>query len=407
MAIEKASLGAVLAGLALCGGLLIAQSACAAPLEAANWAGQPQQQADTNDAARVLGTITSIHGSTLTVQPDHGQPVTLSIASTARLLRLEPGQHSLAAATPIALGDIAVGDRVFARGTLASGTLTANLVVAMKHSDIAARQAAEEKAWEQDGVGGIVRSIDTSKGTIQLAFENKTLTVETTPQTSIRRYSQDSASFRDTQPATLAEIAPGDQLRALGEGRPADGTIAARVVVFGNFLNIAAKITAVDTSASTLTVEDLATRKPLTLAIRPDSQLRELPSAVAERLAMLLKMGAAGHEHASGGPGGPPPQWQHPAGPPQGPEGMGGHRRGVLAMATPISLAALHPGEAVLIVATRGTEGHPGTALTLLSGVEAMLHASTEGSRNMLSSSWSLGGGGSPGGSDGGAGPQS
>lgn len=406
MAIQKASLGAVLAGLAVSSCLFIAQLSYAAPAEAACWAGQPQQQADTNDSARVLGTITSIHGNTLTVQPDHGQPVTLSIASTARLLRLEPGQHSLAAATPIALGEIAVGDRVFARGTLDSGTLTADLVVAMKHSDIAARQAEEEKAWEQDGVGGIVRSIDTTKGTIQLSFENRALTVETTPQTSIRRYAQDSASFRDTQPATLAEIAPGDQLRALGQGRPADGSIAARVVVFGDFLNIAAKITAVDASANTLTVEDLATRKPLTLAIRPDSQLRELPAAVAERLAMLLKMGVAGHKHASG-PGGPPPQWHHPAGPPQGPEGMDGHRKGVLAMATPISLSSLHPGEAVLIVATRGTAGQPGTALTLLSGVEAMLHASTEGSRDMLSSSWSLGGGGNSGGGGGNSGPQS
>lgn len=77
-------------------------------------------------------------------------------------------------------------------------------------------------------------------------------------------------------------------------------------------------------------------------------------------------------------------------------------------MSTPTTLEALHPGEAVLIVATRATADHHGTALTLLTGVEAMLHASAEGSRDMLSSSWSLSGGSSGGSSSGNSGgPQS
>lgn len=424
MAVQKMGLGIGTSILALGVSLLTLAPtpACALGARASLFGASPvmlgQQSAANAAVTRVLGTITAITSNTLTVQQDHGQPVTVTLPSSARLLRLEPGQHTLSAATPITLSDIAVGDRVFVRGSADSGSVAANIVVAMKRADIATRQAQEQEAWEQNGVGGIVRSVDPAKGTIELAFENKLLTVQVTPTTNIRSYAQDSASFSNTQPATLAQIAAGDQLRALGEAAPINGLLTAKVVVFGSFQNIAATVTSVDAGAKTVTVKDLATHHSMTLSIGPDSQLRELPASVADRLAMLLKARAAREEKtpSGGSPQGPPmategsgagnhPDWHHHFG---GPGQAGPHSGGVLAMSTPTTLEALHPGEAVLIVATRATADHHGTALTLLTGVEAMLHASAEGSRDMLSSSWSLSGGSSGGSSSGNSGgPQS
>jgi hypothetical protein len=51
------------------------------------------------------------------------------------------------------------------------------------------------------------------------------------------------------------------------------------------------------------------------------------------------------------------------------------------------SLGDLNKGDAVMIVATEGTEGAPVTAITLLAGVEPILTAAPNGAL----SSWTLG----------------
>lgn len=60
-----------------------------------------------------------------------------------------------------------------------------------------------------------------------------------------------------------------------------------------------------------------------------------------------------------------------------------------------VTLADLHKGDAVLIVATQGTASSS-TAITLLSGVEPILQAAPSSSQAMMLTPWSLGG--APGG---------
>ena len=60
-----------------------------------------------------------------------------------------------------------------------------------------------------------------------------------------------------------------------------------------------------------------------------------------------------------------------------------------------VTLADLHKGDAVLIVATEGTASGS-TAITLLSGVEPILQAAPSSSQAMMLTPWSLGG--APGG---------
>jgi len=63
----------------------------------------------------------------------------------------------------------------------------------------------------------------------------------------------------------------------------------------------------------------------------------------------------------------------------------------------PTPLADLAKGDAVMIVATQGTNSGDVTAITLLGGVEPIL-AAPQGSAAMSLSPWSLGGGDAGGG---------
>jgi hypothetical protein len=62
----------------------------------------------------------------------------------------------------------------------------------------------------------------------------------------------------------------------------------------------------------------------------------------------------------------------------------------------PATIAELQKGDAVMIVATEGTQEKGVTAITLLAGVEAILEASPKSSASTILSPWSLSG--APGG---------
>lgn len=365
-------------------------------------AGLAPMQAAAPAPTRVLGTVTSVGNGTLTVKASSGNSVTVTVNATTRVLRLEPGQKTLSAATPIHLSDISAGDRALVSATAGSdNTLTANLIVAMKHSDIAARQHAEEEAWQRNGVGGIVKSVDQANKSIVLASAEHNITIQVPASTSIRKYAEDSVAFKDTQPSSLSAIQPGDQLRAKGTHSPDDRTVTANAIVFGDFQNIAGLVLSVDPSAKTLTLKDLATKKPVTLTVNDNSTLRELPERVAEFVAMRFQaMKDAKKAPGNQGNQEPPQAHSHPR-PGGGPGGQPGAEPGgfnrLLDRATPIQLSALHKGDAVMVVASKGSNGNPGTALTLLSGVAPMFRASRKASQSMFSSSWSLGGGQSAG----------
>jgi hypothetical protein len=64
---------------------------------------QPTQNAAPSDIARRIGAIKSISGSTLTLTPDSGAEVTVTVAPNARMLRIAPGAKDLNDATPVQL----------------------------------------------------------------------------------------------------------------------------------------------------------------------------------------------------------------------------------------------------------------------------------------------------------------
>lgn len=352
---------------------------------------------------RLVGSITAIDGKSITIKPDSGTPSTVTVSDTARLLRTAPGAKSLAGASPIQFSDLAIGDRVLVAITPSadnSAPPTATTIIAMKQADIAQKQQADQADWQRRGIGGIVKSIDTASGVITITAGTRTFTIHATPQTTVRHYAPDSIKFSDAQPSTLGQIHPGDQLRARGNRVPESTDLTADEIIAGSFRNISATVISVDPSADTLTVTDLATKKPVVIHVTADSQMHKLPAAMAQGLANRLK-----NPNSAASGNGQSPAATAPAsenGAQSGPRQGNGQRNGdlsqILQRAPGFQISELHKGDAVMIVATQGTPD-AATAITLLAGVEPILTASPSASQSLFSASWNPGGGG-PAGAD-------
>ena len=356
---------------------------------------------------RFLGTVKSIHGSTLVMTTDEGTEVTAEVVKGARMLRVEPGETSLSHAVPLELTDLAEGDRIRIRGRNAPDgkSVYALEVIAIKHLDIQAKQEREREDWQKRGIGGLVKAVDAPTNTITLSVGalggTRTVTIHTTPSTLLRRYAAGSVQFDDAKAAPLAEIRPGDQLRARGE-RSADGAeFMAEEVVSGTFRNIAGTITTIDEAAGRMVVMDLLSGKSATVEISAKSQLRKMPPEMAMMLA--ARMRTAGAQGTAGGPPGSGAQAQRPEGHggPAGaaggqPGGPPGGRRGdfqqLVNRLPQAKLSEFTKGEAIILVGTGNGESGDVTAITLLGGVEPLLRAGPRGSQSFTLSPWTIGG---------------
>jgi transcription antitermination factor NusG len=377
-----------------------------------------------------LGTIKSISGNTLILTSDAGGDVSVEVRDSTKIVRIAPGQTDLKDAQTIALTDLQVGDRILIRGKAdeVSKTFLAASIIAMKKADIAVKQSRERDEWQKSGVGGLVNSVDASGGAISVTVpslrEKKNVAVHISQQTVLRRYAPGSVRFDDAKPAPLAEIRPGDQLRARGE-KNADGSeLTALEVVSGSFRNISGTISTLDTAQGTITVHDLATKKPVTVKITADSQLRKLPAAFAQRIAQRLngsnaganadqapESGAvasaapiakdpapgAGRVPAAASEGRPREAGGRGRGMGPGGGGPGGGQGGAMDLQQMLSrmpastIADLQKGDAVMLVGTEAN-GKEVTAITLLAGVEPILQGSPNGGASSILSPWSLSG---------------
>jgi hypothetical protein len=360
--------------------------------------------------AKPVGTVKAIAGNAITLTTDGGTAVVVVVGDSTRMVRTAPGQKDLKDAVPAKLEDVQIGDRVLARGTTSSnGSVMAGVVIIMKAGDISAKQQAERDDWQKRGIGGLVTAIDAAAGNITISISSvagtKTATVHVAKETVIRRYAPDSVKFDDAKPGTLDQIKAGDQLRARGT-KNADGSeLTAEEIVSGTFRNVAGTVISTDASKQEISVMDLATKKPMVLKIAADSQLRELPAMMAQRIAMRLKGGSG--DDAAGSGAAPAKSAEGAAGGGNGGVRAGGGRgdfQQMLGRLPAVNLADLQKGSAVMIVATEGSATNAPTAITLLTGVEPILTASPKGGQAaMLLSPWNLNGGG--GGEAGGGNP--
>jgi hypothetical protein len=398
--------------------LLAITSLAAAHLVLASPASAQAADAGQQVIAKRIGAIKAINGNALTLSADSGPDVAVSVDPSARILRVTPGEKDLKNASPIQVQDLKVGDTVRVRGHATADGIDALEVLVISSSAIDAARDQVREDWQKHGVGGLVDTIDPAAGTITLSIPGlagkRTVQVHTTASTVIRRYSPDSAKPEDAKVSTLKDIQPGDQLRARGN-RTGDSTdLNAEEIFTGVFPQLIGTIKSVDASSGTLSVQDLVNKKIVQLKINPDSQLHKIPAETAQKFASMFKMaktfaangGSSAPASASSTPGTASPTAGAPVGNAgSGAPGAGGRRSGggmagefqkTLDQTPVVTLADLHKGDAVAVLATQGTPSGGNTVIKLFSGVEPILQAAPNASQAMMLSPWSLGG--APGG---------
>jgi hypothetical protein len=355
------------------------------------------QQPGSSSVGKAIGAIKAISGSTITLAPDSGPEVYISLQPATQILRVAPGEKTLSNAASIQVTDLQVGDRIRVTGKMSDDNqaLLAAKIIAIKQSDIEARHQQDIQDWQKRGVDGVASAVDATAGTVTITVRNKSITMHTSPTTVIRRYPADSIKFDDAKPSALQDIHAGDQVRARGD-RNADGTVlTADELVSGSFRNIAGTVNSIDASSSTMNVHDMLSKKNVVIKITPDSQLRHLPPEMAQRIAARLK-GAGTAASSGSAPNGQTPRVSGaPDGAGSGSGGPGGRSGGspdfqqLLSRIPAASLSDLHKGDAVVLVSTEG-DATAVTAITLLSGVEPILQAAPGAGSSSILSPWSL-----------------
>jgi hypothetical protein len=290
-------------------------------------------------------------------------------------------------------------------------------VIVMSRMEVAQQQAKSSAEWQTRGAAGKVTAVDAAAKTITITLQTaagpKPLVVDTDDKTGFRRYAPDSVKFADAKPSQLSEIAPGNNLRVLGD-KAADGSrIHAEQIVSGSFRNIAGTVVSVDAANHQIKLNDLITKKPVTVAVNDDTNLRKLAPWMAGMIARAQSGGAAGGQGAPGAPeaaagtsNASAPQ--RPAGAPQGGgqwQGGGGGQPGgpgggmgrmdpsqMLERAPHFELADLKPGDALVISSSSGSDSSRATAITVVAGVEPILAAAPAGGANRQSSAGAAGG---------------
>ena len=169
-------------------------------------------------ASRRIGAIKSINGTAITLTPDSGPDVNITVQPTARIVRIAPGEKDLKNATPIQLQDLQVGDRILVAANLPTTTSRSCL---HRCGDEAFRPRSAASA-------GSARLAEARSGwtchrrrcsgwnrhhLVQLRGK-KNIVIHTSKSTVIRRYAPDSVKFDDAKP----EHAAGNSFRRSGAG---------------------------------------------------------------------------------------------------------------------------------------------------------------------------------------------
>jgi transcription antitermination factor NusG len=339
---------------------------------------QTQPAAPNAARSQVIGQVTSLDAAArrIVLQDDHGATLAVSVAENTAVLRVPPGETDIKKAAKIAFTDIGAGDRILAVGAKSEDgkELQARTLVIMSKADIAQKQQREQRDWQTRGIAGTVSAMDAAGKTLTVKAGQKTLTIQTAEQTEYRRYAPDSVKFSDTVASSFAEIKPGDQIRVLGDKQPDGVTIKAERMVSGSFRQIAATISSIHPESGEIKVNDLAGKKPVTISVNSSTTLKKLSPAIAARLSQRFQVSPASDAPAA-------------------PAGRGGREDlGQLLDRLPaVSLADLKPGDAIMVSGSGGGDlGHL-TAISLLAGVEPLLTASPNATRDIMAG-WNFGG---------------
>ena len=276
-------------------------------------------------ATQVFGKVTEINASAgqLTIKTAAGSVVVASLNEKTTYQRMPPGETDRTKAEQTSLTEITVGDGVVARGYVANDrkSLPAQQIIVVSQSEIAKKNASERQAWAR-GAKGIVTSLNPS-----------------------------------TKEVTVTSRSLGGASQVISVALP-------------------------DKATGQVKINDLQTKKPLTIILKPDSVLRRLPPNIA-----MMFSGGPGGPGGPGQGGGPRPQGQGQ--PAQGAEGQrpqsagpggngprmggGGSMADMMERFPTISISDLKVGDTILLSSLPGADPTQLTAIQIVSGVEPLL----------------------------------
>lgn len=355
----------------------------------------PSASPATSAVTGVIGEVKAIDAAAkqMVVRDDKGVIFNINLSDKTQYKRMAPGEKTLASATDITLADVGQGDRVWARWRAGSDqkTVPTAQVVVMSKADVAKKQEQERAEWRKRGVSGIVTAVNPSTKEITVSSRSlmgasQAVIIPITDKVLMRRYPPDTIpKYSEAKPSKFEEVKVEDQLRALGD-KSADGTrLTAEEVVFGTFKVVGGTVTAIDTAANQIMINDLKTKKPITIVLKPDSVLRRWPENMTAMFGGGMGPGAGGPAKPGAGAGqgqtqnqGQAPQRPQGAGP-GGPQGAGGMRGGGMNIADmlerlpTISINEVKVGDMIIMSSLPGSDRTQFTAISLVTGVEPLL----------------------------------
>jgi len=356
-------------------------------------------------ATYALGEVMSVDatGKQIVLHTTVGD-ISVLLGDATKYKRVAPGAKTISDAEAITLADVGVGDRIIAQGKVAADrkSVPARQLIVMSKAAIAQKHERDREQWRRRGISGRVTAINPSANEITISARSRegerAVVIAANDKASFRRYAPDSVKFDDAKQSSLAEIKVGDQLRALGE-RSTDGSrFTPEEVVTGSFRMVGGTITAINSATNEIKVTPLQTNQLLTVVVNKDSVLRRIPPELAMMVAMRRQGGggfgggnaggaaAQSSGNASGGgqanPAGAvsgrearPGGGEFPGGNRQrmGGGGGGGDLQEMVERLPGITIADLKPGDMILVSSTTGTNPSRVTAITLATGIDALL----------------------------------
>ena len=344
------------------------------------------------------GEVTTISAGKIVLQTKDGA-IEVALTDKTQFKRIPPENPILPAAVASSFAEIEVGDKLLVTGAVSEDkkSVPAKAVYLLSKSDIAQRNVKDQEKWKTRGISGQVKTINPQTKEIVVSVRgiagSNDVTVTPKDNAKLLRYAPNSVNYNEAKMSSFTDIQSGDMIRAFGDKSSDGSTLKAEEVVTGAFQTIAGTITAINPEKNEITINNIQTKKDITIVVGKNTVAKQFPAEMAQRMAMMQMMRAGGMQTGQGGMR--PPQSNQTGGqnqPPKEPAGQtdqsagqnrmgqGGGMRGgggniddMLDRFPNITVADLKVGDMVAVSSTKGTSLENVTAIKLLSGVEPFL----------------------------------
>ena len=341
---------------------------------------------------QLVGEVISLDktASQVNIKTKENQLVPLLLDAKTDYKRVPPGETTLSNAVPVTLAEMAVGDQVYARGMISEDGNRAPVrqLVIMSHVDIARKHEQERAEWRKRGIVGSIKSINNNSKEIAVLARvpegTRIITINAGDSIRYRRYEPESVKFSSALPSSFAELKVGDQLRALGD-KNSDGTrFTAEEIVSGTFRTLVGTITEVNAATAEIKINELSTKRPLTVVTKEESLIRRISP---ELIALLIPQKGQPSPGAQGAA--PAAKTSDPA------ANKKPDVEEELEKLKVQAISELRPGEMVIVTSTIGKDASRLTAITVISGVNPLVkalqaNAPPSPSRNQLNTALGL-----------------